>query len=49
MEFHQLRYFTAAAEDMSISRAAEKLHVTQPARDPFGRMRAVLRQCAYLG
>ena len=31
MEFHQLRYFTAAAEDMSISRAAEKLHVTQPA------------------
>ncbi len=31
MEFHQLRYFTAAAEEMSISRAAERLHVTQPA------------------
>lgn len=31
MEFHQLRYFAAAAEAMSISRAAEKLHVTQPA------------------
>jgi DNA-binding transcriptional LysR family regulator len=31
MEFHQLRYFAAAAEDMSFSRAAEKLHVTQPA------------------
>jgi DNA-binding transcriptional LysR family regulator len=31
MEFHQLRYFTAAAEDASISRAAERLHVTQPA------------------
>ena len=31
MEFHQLRYFTAAAEDMSISRAAQRLHVTQPA------------------
>ena len=31
MEFHQLRYFTAAAEDLSISRAAQRLHVTQPA------------------
>jgi DNA-binding transcriptional LysR family regulator len=31
MEFHQLRYFTAAAEDSSISRAAQRLHVTQPA------------------
>ena len=31
MEFHQLRYFVAAAEDLSISRAAERLHVTQPA------------------
>lgn len=31
MEFHQLRYFIAAAEGLSISRAAERLHVTQPA------------------
>lgn len=31
MEFHQLRYFIAAAEELSISRAAERLHVTQPA------------------
>lgn len=31
MEFHQLRYFTAAADEMSISRAALRLHVTQPA------------------
>jgi DNA-binding transcriptional LysR family regulator len=31
MEFHQLRYVTAAAEDLSISRAAQRLHVTQPA------------------
>ncbi len=31
MEFHQLRYFVSAAEDLSISRAAERLHVTQPA------------------
>lgn len=31
MEFHQLRYFAAAAEDLSISRAAARLHVTQPA------------------
>jgi DNA-binding transcriptional LysR family regulator len=31
MEFHQLRYFIAAAESLSISRAAERLHVTQPA------------------
>lgn len=31
MEFRQLRYFTAAAENLSISRAAQRLHVTQPA------------------
>jgi DNA-binding transcriptional LysR family regulator len=31
MEFHQLRYFTTAAEEMNFSRAAERLHVTQPA------------------
>jgi len=39
MEFHQLRYFVAAAEDLSISRAAERLHVTQPA---LGRQIALL-------
>jgi DNA-binding transcriptional LysR family regulator len=31
MEFHQLRYFVAAAEAMSMSRAAERVHVSQPA------------------
>ena len=31
MEFHQLRYFVAAAETGSMSRAAEREHVTQPA------------------
>lgn len=31
VEFHQLRYFIAAAEDLNISVAAKRLHVTQPA------------------
>ncbi|MBC8126459.1 MAG: LysR family transcriptional regulator [Gloeobacteraceae cyanobacterium ES-bin-144] len=31
MEFHQLRYFVAAAEEMSMSRAATRVHVSQPA------------------
>lgn len=31
MEFHQLRYFVAAAEELSISQAAERVHVSQPA------------------
>lgn len=41
MEFHQLRYFVAAAEELSISRAADRLHVTQPA---LSRQVAVLEE-----
>lgn len=31
MEFHQLRYFVAAAEELSVSKAAARVHVSQPA------------------
>ena len=31
MEFHQLRYFIAAAEELSITAAAKRVHVSQPA------------------
>lgn len=31
MEFHQLRYFVAAAEELGISKAAGRVHVSQPA------------------
>lgn len=41
MEFHQLRYFIAAAEDLSVSKAAARLHVSQPA---LSRQIAVLEE-----
>ncbi len=31
MEFHQIRYFLMAAENLNFTRAAEKCHVSQPA------------------
>lgn len=31
MELHQIRYFIAAAEELSVTKAAQRMHVSQPA------------------